>query len=153
MFRKVFRTDIFWKLTLGQPLKHSQILISQSFYLPFCSEVLNFQISCCISSSLVFPTCVLGTQLKWNLHQRYNLTLIKDFGTVSQMQFTVVVLSMGHCYWYDTFGIGNNNDIYILVLQISRLYSSRAWWPLAPTFCSWATRKYSFFNTMICWAP
>ena len=58
----------------------------------------------------------------------------------------------GAGYWYDTFGIGNNN-IYILVLQISRLCSSRAWWPLVPTFCSCETRKYSFFNTMICWAP
>ena len=29
----------------------------------------------------------------------------------------------------------------------ARLCSNRAWWPLAPKFCSWATRKSYFFHT------
>ena len=31
--------------------------------------------------------------------------------------------------------------------ETSRLCSSRAQWPLAPNFCSWATRKSYFFHT------
>ena len=27
------------------------------------------------------------------------------------------------------------------------LYSGSAWWPVAPNFCSWATRKSYFFHT------
>ena len=27
----------------------------------------------------------------------------------------------------------------------SKLCSSNAWWPMAPNFCSWATRKFCFF--------
>ena len=32
-------------------------------------------------------------------------------------------------------------------LEWSRLCSNRVRWPLAPNFCSWATRKSYFFHT------
>ena len=41
-----------------------------------------------------------------------------------------------------------------VILNNVGLCSSRAWWPLAPNFCSWAIRKSYFLHTNhICWAP
>ena len=39
---------------------------------------------------------------------------------------------------------------YLQLYKISTragLCSSRAWWPLAPNFCPWATRKSQIFHT------
>ena len=35
----------------------------------------------------------------------------------------------------------------VVQTSFSGLCSSRAWWPLAPNFCPWATRKSQIFHT------
>ena len=47
-----------------------------------------------------------------------------------------------------------SNSMTAVILNNVGLCSSRAWWPLAPNFCSWAIRKSYFLHTnRICWAP
>ena len=51
-----------------------------------------------------------------------------------------------HCHWNLDITKGHGNGK-ICSLSWSGLCSSRARWPLAPSFCPWATRKSQIFHT------
>ena len=86
-----------------------------------------------------------------NPTQKY--TFVYDHGTclccTGQLPVTIMYIQCGkYCsaFW---------QLCYLLRICVisSKLCSSNAWWPIAPNFCYWATRKNFFCIEIMCWAP
>ena len=74
-----------------------------------------------------------------------NYTFVSDHGTclycTGQLPVTIMYIQCGkYCsaFWQLCY------LLWICVIS-SKLCSSNAWWPMAPNFCSWVTKKKLFF--------